>query len=459
MTLSAIPYRPERGVHDEALLPDGRPRAASAPVLERLADADLDALAVAVAGRLREDGVVFHNAVGDDSAFVVDPIPRIIPAQEWARIEAGVAQRALALNAFVADVYGARRAVAEGVVPARVVDGAQNLEPGMQGAEVPAGQWNGVAGLDLVRAPDGEVLVLEDNCMTPSGFAYAEAARAAVLAELPGVEAEPQPLDELAGLLAGTLRAAAPAVADPRAIVLTDGVANSAYWEHERAAALLGVPLVEPGELTVRGEALEHDGRPVDVIYRRTDADRLDTPVGALLAPPMRAGRVAVVNQFGTGVADDKLVHAYVEDLVRFYLGEPPILRSVPTLDLLAPGELERALDTVEELVVKPRAGHGGIGVVIGPLAEPAELEALRGALRERPEAYVAQPCIQLSQHPTVIDGRLAPRHVDLRPFAFLRGTDEARVLPGGLTRVAFGEGALVVNSTQNGGAKDTWVT
>jgi uncharacterized circularly permuted ATP-grasp superfamily protein len=238
--------------------------------------------------------------------------------------------------------------------------------------------------------------------------------------------------------------------------VLTDGTDNSAHWEHRWAAEQLGIPLVGPGDLELRGDRLSHGGRPVDVVYRRTDADRLETDVGRLLLPAL--GTLGIVNAFGTGLADDKLVHAYVEDMVRFYLGEEPLLRSVPTFDLARPEQRERALDEAAELVFKPRDGYGGAGVVIGPHADPKDVEAVRRRVRDDPGAYVAQPLVMLSHHPTVIDGLLQPRHVDLRPFVFLHGPDDARVLPGGLTRVAFDEGALVVNSTQNGGVKDTWI-
>jgi carboxylate-amine ligase len=224
------------------------------------------------------------------------------------------------------------------------------------------------------------------------------------------------------------------------------------------AAEALGVPLVEPHELRASEDRLLHGSQRVDVVYRRTDADRLDTDVGALLGGPLRAGTLGVVNAFGTGIADDKLAHAYVEDIVRFCLGEEPVLRSVETYDLGRPEVRERALDELGSLVVKPRRGHGGIGVVICPHAEPEDVEAVRDAIVAAPDDYVAQPLIDLSVHPTVVDGTLRPRHVDLRPFVFLRASGEAAVMPGGLTRVAFGEGALVVNSTQNGGAKDTWV-
>jgi carboxylate-amine ligase len=322
--------------------------------------------------------------------------------------------------------------VRDGVVPARVIETADTLEPELRGGHVE--RWIGIAGLDVVRAPDGRFLVLEDNVRTPSGMAYALAAR----------EASQQLLDGTAATLDGLRRMLESALGDGRAVVLSDGPDNPAYWEHRRLAELLEVPLLEPHELDVAA---------VDVVYRRTNADRLDTPVGRQLT---RAG-LRVVNAFGVGIADDKLAHAYVEDMVRYYLGEEPLIASVRTFDLGRPEVLAEALDRLDELVVKPRAGYGGHGVVICPHAEPADVARVRAAVRESPEEYVAQELIPLSEHPTVIDGELAYRHVDLRPFVFL-GADEAHVLPGGLTRVALEAGALVVNSSQDGGAKDTWV-
>jgi uncharacterized circularly permuted ATP-grasp superfamily protein len=310
--------------------------------------------------------------------------------------------------------------------------------------------------------------VLEDNLRTPSGLAYYAAARDVVDAARPeAVLPHRRPADIGFGALRRALRAAAPHVEDPNVVLLTDGRRNSAWYEHEQLGRRLGVPIVRLGDLELsRGEVVSRaDGRPrrVDVIYRRTDGDRLHdrsgrpTPLATALLEPLRAGRVACVNAFGSGVGDDKLVHAYVEDMVRFYLGEQPLLRSVPTFDLGEPGPRAEVLERLPELVIKPRSGHGGHGVVIGPRASRDELREVERRVRERPERYVAQETVLLSCHPTICDGRLEPRHVDLRPF-IISGGDEVTVVPGGLTRVAFGRGDLVVNSSQNGGAKDTWV-
>ena len=388
---------------------------------------------------------VTFGADGDER-FLLDPIPRVISAAEWEPLAAGLAQRVRALDAWCADVYGPRAIVGDGVVPARVIDTIDTYEPRVQGVELPL--WVGIAGLDVVRAPDGRFCVLEDNLRTPSGMAYALVARE-LSVRLFEPSPPPWPLDDLADLMWMALTAATGRAERPRAAVLTDGPDNAAYWEHDQLAKLLGVPVIEPHEL---------DFDAVDVVYRRTNASLLDTPIGRLLEEPWRAGRVALLNAFGIGVGDDKLAHAYVEDMVRYYLGEEPGVTSVRTYDLGRPDVLEEALDRFDELVIKPRAGYGGDGVVICPHPERADVEELRAAVAASPEDYIAQELIPLSCHDTVIDGALEPRHVDLRPFVFLGADGAAGVLPGGLTRVAFDEGALVVNSSQNGGAKDTWV-
>jgi uncharacterized circularly permuted ATP-grasp superfamily protein len=443
-------YRREPHGYDEAVGEDGRPRASHLGALRTLAHRDLGALSAAVREQVASEGVCFHSENGDE-AFLIDPVPRVIDAEEWEGIEAGLGQRVRALNRFVADVYGDRRIVREGVVPERVIDTAEYYEPEMAGVRPPGGLWIGVAGLDLVRDADGRFRVLEDNVRTPSGCAYTVAARRALVMALdvPPGDA-PRPLDVLPSLLAGTLDAAAPGEGRTRAALLTDGERNAAFYEHQWLAETLEIPLLEPDELAARGD--------IDVVYRRTNADRLDTPVGRMLLDPVREGRIAVINAFGTGVADDKLTHAYVEDMIRFYLHEEPILPSVETFDLGRPEVLERAMDVFDELVVKPRGGYGGEGVAILPHAEAWDVESARRQVLERPADFVAQRMVMISSHPTVIDGRLAPRHVDLRPFTYLGPDEEARVVPGGLTRVALDEGALVVNSSQNGGAKDTWV-
>jgi uncharacterized circularly permuted ATP-grasp superfamily protein len=454
-----LSYRPQPGCYDEALLPGGAPRPAYVELFRALANTDLGELYERVATDVLALGATF--AVGDEQRpFQLDPVPRVLGADEWGRVDAGVAQRVRALDAFVADVYGDRRIVVAGRMPDRVIETCDHLEPRLAGLDLPEVSI-GVAGLDLVREPGGEMRVLEDNVRTPSGVAYMFAARETLTAALPDELGElPRPLDGVLGMLARAL-------GDGSAVLLSDGPSNSAWYEHMRIASGLSLPLVTLADLEVARGRLHAvvDGRrqPVDVVYRRTNEDRLTgadgslTDVGAALIEPIEAGTLRCVNGFGTGVADDKLVHAYVEEMVRFYLGEEPILRSVPTYDLAHDDAREEVLDRLDELVVKPRGGYGGEGVVVGPHARVADLRDLAQAIRSDPHSYVAQETVLLSRHPTVVDGRLEPRHVDLRPFAFA-APDGVSVAPGGLTRVALESGALVVNSSQAGGAKDTWV-
>jgi uncharacterized circularly permuted ATP-grasp superfamily protein len=452
--------------YDEALAADGSPRAAALAGLEAVARHDLSGLAADVMNDISGIGMTFRSIEGDER-FVVDPVPRVISAAEWAHVEAGLAQRARALNAFVADVYGERRIVSEGIVPERVVETAPYFEPLMDGLRPPNGIWIGVAGPDLVRTASGEFQVLEDNVRSPSGFVYALAIREALSARLGGGVAElARRLDDAPDWLATTFAAATPVAADghPQAVVVTDGPHSAAYWEHRWLATHLAIPLAEQYELERHDRRLwlrppgARTRRRIDLVYNRTSTDRLDSTLGQLLLEPLRAGTLGMINAFGAGVADDKLAHAYVEDMVRFYLGEAPQLRSVQTLDLGRPEVLEEALDDFGDLVIKPRRGYGGIGVVICRDADPADVEAARRAVRAHPAGYVAQRLVCLSTHPTVIDGRLARRHVDLRPYVFLGADDRTHVMPGGVTRVALQEGALIVNASQNGGAKDTWV-
>jgi uncharacterized circularly permuted ATP-grasp superfamily protein len=339
----------------------------------------------------------------------------------------------------------------------------------MEDVHVPHGAYAGMAGLDVVRGAAGRFLVLEDNVRTPSGLAYMEAARDVLEERLQESAHEPKrSIAAIYDVLGAALRAAAPeGVDDPSVVVLSDGPANSAWFEHETIARRLAVPLVGLDDIEPRGgRVYARVGprlEPVDVIYRRTDEDRLaredgrPTALAEALLDSLRRGTVACFNAFGAGLADDKLVHAYVEEMVRFYLGEEPLVDSVVTYDLGEPDELARALDRLDELVIKPRTGFGGHGVVIVPHATREDRDLVEQAIRAHPTRYIAQETIALSRHPTVCGARLEPRHVDLRPFVVTSGHDLS-VIPGGLTRVAFDPGALVVNSSQNGGGKDTWV-
>jgi uncharacterized circularly permuted ATP-grasp superfamily protein len=437
--------------YDDAVAPDGSVRPAARAVMDAVLATDLAALGAAVRAEVDALGIRFESVDGDDT-WHVDPIPRVIPSAEWEPLAAGLAQRVRALNAFVADVYGRRRIVAAGVVPQRVLDSADHLEPSMAGVRPPGDVWIGIAGLDVVRDAAGEWMMLEDNVRTPSGLGYWPAARRATLRglDLPP-EALPRSIDGLGDALRRVLGRG-------DAVVLTDGPDNAAFWEHQWIAEQLGVPLVEPRDLDARDGRLYHHGTIVEAVYRRTNDDEVDSEVGRLLHPVVAAGGVRLINCFGTGIADDKLAHAYVPDMIRFYLGEEPLLQQVETFDLGQPRTLQRALDVFDELVVKDRGSYGGTGVVVCPHAERADVEELRERVCAAPGEYVAQRLVGLSTHPTEIHGTLAPRHVDLRPFVLMSALDDIRVLPGGITRVALDPGALVVNASQNGGAKDTWV-
>jgi uncharacterized circularly permuted ATP-grasp superfamily protein len=436
---------------------------------ERLDALDLRELCRAVASDASERGICFGTADGPQE-FRIDPIPRLIDAAQWQQLSAGVAQRVRALELFLRDVYGRRRIVADGVVPQRALDGAEHYEPLLAGMGERIGSWIAVAGLDVVRDSDGVFKVLEDNLRTPSGIAYAVATREVLGGHLQAPDGlRVRSLDAAFDTLGQALRAAAPEAAgeDPVVVLLSDGERNSAFYEHTKIADALGLPLVLSEQLSLRRgrlfARLPGGERAVDVVYRRTDEDRLCddrgelTDVARLLSEPVLAGTLACVNAFGTGVADDKLLHAYVEDMVRYYLREEPLLPSVPTYDPAHPQMLEMILDRIGELVIKPRSGYGGYGVVIAPHARTEDVGKVARELAAAPERFVAQETVMLSSHPTVVEGRLQPRHIDLRPFA-ISSRNQVQVLPGGLTRVAFDPGALVVNSSQNGGSKDTWV-
>ena len=434
--------------------------------MDSFATADLDAAAAAVQAKLDERGVGF-GAERERSRFVVDPVPRVIDAAEWDLLCRGLAQRGRALAAFVADVYGERAICTAGLVPERVVETAEHLEPDLTGR--PAGRCGWIAGLDIVHSGDGAPMVLEDNMRTPSGIAYALAAREAIDACLP-TDPPPRRLDPLRTLplLADALRSSAPEdVERPSVALLSEGPSNDAWYEHRALAAALDIPIVRPEDLMVDGDRLyarrDAAARPIDVIYRRTDEDRLRDAAGEptwlaeKLLGPLLAGTLAVVNPLGSGVADDKLAHAYVERMIRFYCGEEPLIESVRTYDLGVPEVLDEVFPRLDELVVKPRGGHGGEGVVVCPRVSPRTREDVRRAVAAEPDGYVAQELIELSTQPTVCDGRLEPRHVDLRPFVIGVGGTGVTA-PVALTRVALRRGSLIVNSSRDGGGKDTWL-
>ncbi len=431
-------------------------------MLEALAHWDPGELAAAIRDRLRSEEVIF-----DGDVFELDPLPRLIEAAEWERLEAGLAQRARALDEFVADAYGERRIFAEGIVPERVLGGPPTFEPLVAGFPQAAGVH--IVGFDLARQADGRMVVLEDNVRTPSGVAYAVAARRAIAEMLDPPDPAARPVEGAPDLLADALRAAAPeGVEEPLIVVVSDGARSTAWWEHRVLAAAVGGEAATLDRLETSNERLwlRGDGggpRPVDVLYRRTDDPRLAgddgflTALGEVVFEPLRAGSLAVVNAFGAGVADDKLSYAYTEAMIRFYLAQEPLLRTIPTYDPCVPEQREEALEQLDELVVKPRFESGGEGVLIVGEADPPEAAEARAEIREHPEDLVVQERISLSTHPCLNGGALEPRRIDLRPFAY-RTPAGFRIVPGGLTRYAPDPESMVVNSSQGGGAKDTWV-
>jgi uncharacterized circularly permuted ATP-grasp superfamily protein len=420
--------------------------------------------------RMGREGACFRNAHGR-KPFRVDPVPRLIAADDWTKLERALAQRASALDAFIRDVYSGQRIVAEGALAERVITGSDLFDDRLRGLEVPRGAYVFVYGPDVVRDHEGELLVLEDNLRTPSGISYLLAIRDALSEQLGSEPTGARGLDPELSALGAALRIAAPeGVDEPQVAVLTDGAESPAFYEHCEAARRLDVPLVTLEELEVMGDVVfrrDDDGerRRIDVIYRRTDEagfsadDGGYTPVGRLLGDPVRAGNLGVANAFGAGIGDDKLTHAYVDTLIRFYLDEEPMIRSVRTLDLEDEEQRSEALERADELVFKVRQRAGGLGVVVEPEDEEQGpgLERVREAVAEHPENYVAQERISLSTLPAVGDEEFEPRRVDLRPF-LLRTEDGWEAIPGGLTRFAPTAESLVVNSTQGGGGKDTWV-
>ncbi len=462
--MNAAPaYSTEPDCTDEGFQADGTPRPLYADLLEELGRRDLAELQDRVDAKVAGSGLTF----GEERPIPIDPVPRLISAEEWERLEAGLLQRARALNAFIVDAYGPQRIFDAGVVPRRLLETSEGYAPAMAGlldSEVPPAM---VAGLDLVRNQEGELQVLEDNLRMPSGACYSLAIREIVEPEL---EAALQPRD-LGGYLeqmGEAIRAAAPpGRAEPFAVVLSDGPGNGAWYEHERVGRELNLPIVTPDQLEAsRGRLfarISHRRHQIDVVYRRLDADQITgadgrpTELGELLLPALRSGRLRCVNAFGTGLADDKLAHAYVERMVEFYLGEEPLLRSVPSYDLSEEAAREEAMERLEELVIKPRGGFGGHGVTIMPRAGEPERQRAIAVVRRRPERFIAQEPVEISSHPTVRGTGLRPRRIDLRPFVISRAGGQA-AMTGGLTRFAQGAGEMVVNSSQGGGCKDTWV-
>ncbi len=459
---------------DEMFERPGQPRAPYQALIAALQPLDAGELRFRAdqMARLFTDRGVTYDLSGEERPFPLDLIPRVIDAAEWDLIARGVRQRVTALEAFLADVYGPRRALADGVLPWRAVLTCRRFHREVDGLTPPNGVRVHVAGIDLVRDSGGRLRVLEDNVRVPSGVSYVVENRLAMTRTFPTLFAEQHvnPVDDYPARLLSALRAAAPPRArDPVVVVLTPGISNAAYFEHALLARLMGVELVEGRDLLCTGNRVfvhtTEGRRPVDVIYRRVDDDYLDPlqfrPESVIGCPGVinaaRAGHVAIANAVGNGVADDKLLYTYVPDLIRYYLSEEPLLPNVETYRLDEPDVLSWALGRLDRLVLKPVDGSGGAGIVIGPQADERTLTGLRSRVAAEPRAWIAQRPVALSTAPVLVDETLAPRHMDLRPFAVNDGSD-VWLLPGGLTRVALGEGALVVNSSQGGGSKDTWV-
>ena len=469
-------YSPSKG-YDEYFSASEQPRQALQPLLGALGALGLDELNRnhAAAGMLlKRLGATFRlndsGRRGGERILPFDPLPRLIGQADWQRLERGLIQRLEAIDLFLADVYGEQRILNDGVIPREDVESSQGWRPQMRGFKPSLGKWCHISGLDLVRDGNGTWRVLEDNLRCPSGVAYFLENRRVMKRMFPSLFAgrTVQPIDDYPSRLLQTLRDLAPWTDRPRVVLLTPGVFNSAYFEHSYLAQQMGIALVEGRDLACQ------DGRvwmrstsglePVDVIYRRIDDDFIDPAVfrpDSLLGvrglmEVYAAGRVAIANAPGTGVADDKLIYAYVPEMVRYYLGEEAIIENVPTYLCSRPDDQAYVLAHLSELVVKAVSEAGGYGMLIGPHASQGEILEFAEKIRANPRNFIAQPTLELSTVPSLSDGELYPCHVDLRPYV-LRGKG-AWVSPGGLTRVALKRGSLVVNSSQGGGCKDTWI-
>jgi uncharacterized circularly permuted ATP-grasp superfamily protein len=459
---------------DEAIGAEGLPRPGYEDIVEILSpmdDDDVNARSSRLARAFMDQGVTF-DLDGEERPFPLDVVPRIFTTEEWAHIADGLAQRVRALEAFLADVYSSARILDDGVIPHEVVTSSPGFLRAAHGVEPPNGVRIHVAGIDVVRDEHGEFRVLEDNLRCPSGVSYVLANRTAMTRILPELFwGQPiRMVSDYPARLVRALRMAAPnGVTDPTVVVLTPGVHNPAFYEHALLARLMGVHLVEGRDLVCHGTDVflrTTDGEiPVHVIYRRIDDDFIDPlhfrPDSLLGCPGLlnaaRQGRVTLANGVGNGVADDKLVYAYVPDMIRYYLDEEPLLRNVETYPLVDASVRRGVLKRRRELVFKRVDGSGGKDLVIGPTATGDELDAVMSAIESSPRAWIAQEAVALSTAPLWIGGAMQPRHVDLRPFAVNDG-ERVWVLPGGLTRVALDEGGVIVNSSRGGGSKDTWV-
>ncbi|WP_339802856.1 circularly permuted type 2 ATP-grasp protein [uncultured Marinobacter sp.] len=467
--------KPGKGIYDEIFDEHGAVR----PPCKALEDWLLNSDEHLIAEKRREANVLFQrlgitfNVYGEDEGadrlIPFDLIPRIISAAEWQKLQAGLRQRVQALNRFLFDIYHDFDIIRAGVISAEQVFSNAQYQPGMQNLKLPRNLYSHIAGIDLIRHSDGDYYVLEDNLRCPSGVSYMLENRRMMMRLFPELFAHSAvaPVDHYPAMLGETLRASS-LKPDPAVVVLTPGRFNSAYFEHAFLARQMGVELVEGADLFIRNNQVfmktTSGPQQVDVIYRRVDDDFLDPLSGnpdSMLGVPglyaaYRTGNVVLANAMGTGVADDKSIYPYVPEMIRFYLGEEPILKNVPTWQCRKKEDLSYVLDNLKDLVVKETQGAGGYGMLIGPMASRKELDHFRAMLKARPENYIAQPTLSLSTCPTFVDEGIAPRHLDLRPFV-LSGK-KVQMVAGGLTRVALSKGSLVVNSSQGGGTKDTWV-
>ncbi|MEB3829286.1 circularly permuted type 2 ATP-grasp protein [Phormidium sp. CCY1219] len=463
--------------YDELFIAEGQPRPQATPLIQRidsLSEGELQQRQQAAQIAMFKLGVTF-NVYGDNEGteriFPFDLIPRIVVADEWAYIDRGLKQRIHALNLFLADIYGEQKIIKDGIIPEELIKSAKGfLEPCI-GLKPPEDLWCHITGTDLVRDKNGQWYVLEDNMRCPSGVSYVLENRRVMKSTFPQVfrTMDVRPVDEYPSHLLETLLNITPAnLPNPTVVVLTPGIYNSAYFEHSFLAQQMGVELVEGKDLVVADGYLQMRTtkglQRVDVVYRRIDDDFMDPTEfrsDSLLGVPglmevYRAGRVGIANALGTGVADDKVIYAYVPQMIRYYLGEDQILPNVPTYLCWEPKQLEYVLANLDKLVVKSANESGGYGMLVGTQSTPAEREAFAEKIKATPRNYIAQPTLCLSRVPTLIDGHFEGCHVDLRPY-ILYGK-EVYVNPGGLTRVALKKGSLVVNSSQGGGSKDTWV-
>lgn len=473
-------YDPGEGFYDELFLGRNQPRPEAIPLIERihsLEEGELQQRQAAAQAALFQMGVTFNvygDSQGTERIFPFDIIPRIVSASEWQRLEKGLKQRIHALNLFIDDVYHDQKILKDGVIPAELIETAKGFLRPCVGLNPPGRIWCHVTGTDLVRDRDGTWYVLEDNLRCPSGISYVLENRRVMKSTFPSLfnTMGIRPVDDYPSHLLDTLLNLVPHLANPTVVVLTPGIYNSAYFEHSFLAQQMGVELVEGRDLVVADGYLQMRTtkglQRVDVIYRRIDDDFIDPlafrPDSLLGVPGLfevyRSGRLAIANALGTGVADDKVIYAYVPQMIRYYLGEEAILPNVPTYLCWDPKDQAYVLENLDKLVVKAANESGGYGMLMGSQATPAERSAFAEKIRAQPRNYIAQPTLCLSRVPTLVDRgegpRLEPCHVDLRPY-ILYGKD-IYVHPGGLTRVALKKGSLVVNSSQGGGSKDTWV-